>query len=77
MVQLPFFVILFATLCIEMGKQVLSFLQNPRNLMVGKQMSKNYVKVYQKYKQQAFNRISVVLMGILREIDFFKRYPQT
>ena len=40
-------------------------------------MSQNYVKAYPKYKQQAFNNITNVLIGILRETDFFKRYPQT
>lgn len=40
-------------------------------------MAKNYVKAYLKYKQQAFNNITNVLMGILRETDFFRRYPQT
>lgn len=40
-------------------------------------MSQNYVKVYPKYKQQAFNNITNVLMSILRETDFFRRYPQT
>lgn len=40
-------------------------------------MSQNYVKAYPKYKQQAFNNITNVLIGILRETDFFRRYPQT
>lgn len=40
-------------------------------------MSQNYVKAYPKYKQQAFNNITNVLTGILRETDFFRRYPQT
>ena len=60
-----------------MGEQVLSFLQNPRNLMVGKQMSKNYIRAYPNYKQQALNQITNVLMDILRETDFFRRFPQT
>ena len=45
--------------------------------MVGKQMSKNYVRAYPNYKQQALDRIANVLMGILRETDFFRRFPQT
>ena len=40
-------------------------------------MSQNYVKAYPKYKQQSLNNIANVLMGILRETDFFRRYPQT
>lgn len=40
-------------------------------------MANNYVKAYPKYKQQAFNNITNVLIGILRETDFFSRYPQT
>lgn len=40
-------------------------------------MVQNYVKAYPKYKQQAFNNITNVLIGILRETDFFRRYPQT
>lgn len=40
-------------------------------------MTKDYVKAYPKYKQQAFNNITNVLMGILKETDFFRRYPQT
>lgn len=40
-------------------------------------MAKNYVKAYPKYKQKAFNNITNVLIGILRETDFFRRYPQT
>jgi hypothetical protein len=39
-------------------------------------MSQNYVKAYPKYKQQAFNNITNVLIGILRETDFFRKYPQ-
>ena len=39
-------------------------------------MKRNYVKAYPKYKQQALNQITNVLMGILREIDFFRKYPQ-
>lgn len=40
-------------------------------------MANNYVKAYPKYKQQALNQITNVLMGILRETDFFRRFPQT
>lgn len=40
-------------------------------------MSKNYIRAYPNYKQQALNRITNVLMGILRETDFFRRFPQT
>lgn len=39
-------------------------------------MAQNYVKAYPKYKQQALNNIANVLMGILREIDFFRKYPR-
>ena len=45
--------------------------------MVGKQMSKNYIRAYPNYKQQALNQITNVLMGILRETDFFRRFSQT
>ena len=40
-------------------------------------MSKNYVKAYPNYKQQALDKITNVLMDILRETDFFRKYPQT
>lgn len=40
-------------------------------------MTKNYVRAYPNYKQQDFNRITNVLMGILRETDFFGRFPRT
>lgn len=40
-------------------------------------MTKNYVRAYPNYKQQALNRITNVLMGILRETDFFRRFPRT
>ena len=40
-------------------------------------MAKNYVRAYPNYKQQALDRITNVLMGILRETDFFRRFPQT
>ncbi len=38
-------------------------------------MKKNYVKAYPKYKQEAFNKISNVILGLLNEVDFFKAYP--
>ena len=39
-------------------------------------MANNYVKAYPKYKQKALNNITNVLMGILRETDFFQKYPR-
>lgn len=35
------------------------------------------MRAYPNYKQQALNQITSVLMGILRETDFFRRFPQT
>ena len=40
-------------------------------------MSKNYIRAYPNYKQQALNKITNVLMNILRETNFFRKYPQT
>lgn len=40
-------------------------------------MSKNYIRAYPNYKQQALNQITNAPMGILRETDFFRRFPQT
>lgn len=40
-------------------------------------MTQNYLKAYPKYKQQALNRITSVLIDILKETDFFRSYPQT
>lgn len=39
-------------------------------------MASNYVKAYPKYKQQALNNIANVLMNILRETDFFRKYTK-
>lgn len=36
---------------------------------------KNYVKAYPKYKQEAFNKIEGVIVGLLKEANFFKVYP--
>lgn len=36
-------------------------------------MVQNYLKAYPKYKQQALHNIENVLMGILRETDFFQK----
>ena len=38
-------------------------------------MIKNYVKAYPKYKQEAFNKISNVILELLNEVDFFKVHP--
>ena len=38
-------------------------------------MKNNYVKAYPKYKQEAFNKISNVILELLNEVDFFKVYP--
>ena len=38
-------------------------------------MVKNYVKAYPKYKQEAFNKIEGVIVGLLREAGFFDLYP--
>lgn len=40
-------------------------------------MAKNYVRAYPNYKQQALNKITNVLIDILRETNFFRKYPQT
>ena len=40
-------------------------------------MAQNYLKAYPNYKQQALNQITNVLMDILRETNFFRKYPQT
>lgn len=37
-------------------------------------MKRAYVKVYPKYKQEAFNKISDVILKLLNEVDFFKTY---
>lgn len=39
-------------------------------------MARNYSKVYPKYKQEAFNKIEKVILGLLNEADFFTMYPQ-
>lgn len=36
---------------------------------------KNYVKAYPKYKQEAFRKIEDVIVGLLKEANFFKVYP--
>ena len=38
-------------------------------------MVKNYVKAYPKYKQEAFHKIEGVIVGLLKEANFFKVYP--
>lgn len=38
-------------------------------------MVNNYVKAYPKYKQEAFNKIEGVIVGLLKEANFFKVYP--
>ena len=38
-------------------------------------MGNNYVKSYPKYKQEAFNKIENVILGLLNEVDFFKIFP--
>ena len=37
-------------------------------------MKRDYVKAYPKYKQEAFNKISEVILKLLNEVDFFKTY---
>lgn len=37
-------------------------------------MKIDYVKAYPKYKQEAFNKISEVILKLLNEVDFFKTY---
>jgi len=39
-------------------------------------MPKNYIRAYPNYKQQALNQITNVLMDILGETNFFRKYPQ-
>lgn len=36
---------------------------------------KNYVKAYPKYRQEAFHKIEGVIVGLLKEANFFKVYP--
>lgn len=38
-------------------------------------MARNYSKVYPKYKQEAFSKIEQVILGLLKETDFFTMYP--
>ena len=38
-------------------------------------MASNYPKAYPKYKQEAFNKIEKVILGLLNEADFFTMYP--
>lgn len=38
-------------------------------------MVKNYVKAYPKYRQEAFHKIEGVIVGLLKEANFFKVYP--
>lgn len=39
-------------------------------------MARNYSKVYPKYKQEAFSKIEQVILGLLKETDFFTMYPR-
>lgn len=39
-------------------------------------MVRHYSKAYPKYKQEAFNKIEKVILGLLNEADFFTMYPQ-
>lgn len=39
-------------------------------------MASNYSKAYPKYKQEAFNKIEKVILGLLKETDFFTMYPR-
>lgn len=39
-------------------------------------MARNYSKVYPKYKQEAFSKIEKVILGLLKEADFFTMYPR-
>lgn len=38
-------------------------------------MTNNYVKAYPKYRQEAFHKIEGVIVGLLKEANFFKVYP--
>lgn len=38
-------------------------------------MARHYSKAYPKYKQEAFNKIEKVILGLLKEADFFTMYP--
>lgn len=38
-------------------------------------MARHYSKAYPKYKQEAFNKIEKVILGLLNEADFFTMYP--
>lgn len=38
-------------------------------------MANNYVKAYPKYRQEAFHKIEGVIVGLLKEANFFKVYP--
>lgn len=39
-------------------------------------MARHYSKVYPKYKQEAFSKIEQVILGLLKETDFFTMYPR-
>lgn len=39
-------------------------------------MARHYSKAYPKYKQEAFNKIEKVILGLLNEADFFTVYPR-
>lgn len=39
-------------------------------------MARHYSKAYPKYKQEAFNKIEKVILGLLNEADFFTMYPR-
>lgn len=38
-------------------------------------MTNNYVKAYPKYRKEAFHKIEGVIVGLLKEANFFKVYP--
>lgn len=38
-------------------------------------MANNYVKAYPNYRQEAFHKIEGVIVGLLKEANFFKVYP--
>lgn len=39
-------------------------------------MARHYSKAYPKYKQEAFSKIEQVILGLLKETDFFTMYPR-
>lgn len=39
-------------------------------------MARHYSKAYPKYKQEAFNKIEKVILGLLKETDFFTMFPR-